>query len=501
MHDSNKYILKVNEIEKSFTGVIALNKVSVGIKKGEIHGLIGKNGAGKSTLIKIISGIYEPDNGKIYFKDKEFDKLSPSLSRELGIQLVPQEQQYQPYMTVTENFILGSWPKTKTGFLNFRTAQKKTREALAKLKIEIPTQTLCKDLTVVERQLLAIAKAIFSKAKIIILDEPTASLTENEIELLFGFIKDFSKKGITFIYISHYLNEIFDVCDSFSVLRDGKLIKTDSVKNITPSQLVKLMIGKTVKKVTKTEKKLKSEFIEISKLSSNGNFNDISFSIKKGEIIGLTGLLGCGSHSLAKTLFGIIPFDSGKITVDGKKIKTNSPEKALSFGIALLPEERRSLGLILDQSVEENINLSILKKLVNRIGFIKQREFRENAKKYIGLLNINTPSLNQEVRYLSGGNQQKIIVSRLLCSEPRLLIMIDPTAGIDVEAKQEIYRIIQQLTSKEISILLLSSDLNELIDLSDRILVMHNGKIVKKFSEGSVERHDIQIASEGIIEE
>ena len=215
MHDSNKYILKVNEIEKSFTGVIALNKVSVGIKKGEIHGLIGKNGAGKSTLIKIVSGIYEPDNGKIYFENKEFDKLSPSLSRELGIQLVPQEQQYQPYMTVTENFILGSWPKTKTGFLNFRTAQKKTREALAKLKIEIPTQTLCKDLTVVERQLLAIAKAIFSKAKIIIIDEPTASLTENEIELLFGFIKDFSKKGITFIYISHYLNEIFDVCDNF----------------------------------------------------------------------------------------------------------------------------------------------------------------------------------------------------------------------------------------------------------------------------------------------
>jgi len=499
MQDSNKYIIKVKEIEKSFAGVIALNKVSVGIKKGEIHGLIGKNGAGKSTLIKIISGIYIPDNGKIFFEDKEFDRLSPSLSRELGIQVVPQEQQYQPFMTVAENFLLGSWPKTKTGFLNFRKAQKLTREALSKLKIEIPTQRLCKDLTVVERQLLAIAKAIFSEAKIIILDEPTPSLTESEIELLFGFIKDFSKKGITFIYISHYLNEIFDVCDSFTVLRNGELIKTDMVKAITPSQLVKLMIGKTVKKAAKTEKKLKSEFIEISKLSSNGNFDDISFSIKKGEILGLTGLLGSGSHLLAKALFGIISIDSGKITIDGKEIKTNSPENALSFGIALLPEERRSLGLILGQSVEENINLSILKKLINKIGFIRQKEFRKNAKKYISLLNIDTPSLNQEVRYLSGGNQQKVIVSRLIGSEPRLLLMLDPTAGIDVEAKQEIYKIMQELTSRGISILLLSSDLNELIDLSDRILVMHNGKIVKEFKEHNAERHEIQIASEGII--
>lgn len=499
--DNLKYILKVKEIEKYFAGVIALNKISTEIIRGEVHGLVGKNGAGKSTLIKIISGIYTPDYGKIIFEDKEFDSLSPSLARTLGIQIVPQEQQFVPYLTVAENFFLGSWPKSKAGFIDFKLARRITQEALAKLKINIPTQRLAKDLTVVQRQLLSIAKAIFSDAKLIILDEPTPSLTENDIALLFGFIREFAKNGITFIYISHYLNEIFDVCDSLTVLRDGQLVHTGSVKDISSSKLIELMVGKAITKIKKQQVTFGTEIIKVSNLSSTGNFNDISFSIRKGEIIGIAGLLGCGSYELLKTLFGLNSLDKGSIEINGKKVHINTPEVALSYGIALLPEERRSMGLILGQSVESNISLSILKRLTNKIGLIKQSKIRDIAKHFVKILNIKTPSLIQEVRYLSGGNQQKVIVSRLLNTKPKLLVMLDPTAGIDVEAKEEIHKIMQELTSQEISILFLSSDLDELIDLSNRIFVMHNGKIIKEFKEIEADRHNIQIASEGFMED
>lgn len=499
--DNQRYILKVEEIDKYFAGVVALNKVSVEIKKGEVHGLLGKNGAGKSTLIKIISGIYTPDSGKIIFEDKEFDSLSPSLARALGIQVVPQEQQFVPYLTVAENFFLGSWLKSKAGFVDFKSAQRKTQEALAKLKINIPTQRLAKDLTVVQRQLLAISKAIFSSAKLIILDEPTPSLTESEIVLLFKFIREFAEKGITFIYISHYLNEVFDVCDSLTVLRDGQLVHTGFIKDISSSKLVELMVGKAVTKIKKKQVIFGAEIIRVCNLSNIGNFDDISFQIRKGEIIGIAGLLGCGSYELVKTLFGLNHLDKGSIEINGEKVHIPSPEVALSYGIALLPEERRSLGLILGQSIESNINLSILERLTNKIGLIKQSKLKEIAKHYVKILNIKTPSLIQEVRYLSGGNQQKVIVSRLLNTRPKLLAMLDPTAGIDVEAKEEIHKIMLELTTQGISILFISSDLDELIDLSDRIFVMHNGRIVKEFKENEADRHKIQIASEGIMEE
>jgi ribose transport system ATP-binding protein len=498
--DQNDNFLVVNHISKAFPGVIALDDVSLSVRKGEVHGLVGKNGAGKSTLIKIISGIYSPDQGNIIFDGIEYSSLTPAGARKLGIQVVPQEQQFQPHLNVAENMFVGSWPTNKLGFVKFKEIEQQTEEALAKLNINIPVSRLARDLPLVQRQIIAIARAIFLNAKLIILDEPTPALTANETEMLFKFVRDLASKGISFIYISHYLNEVFEVCDRVSVVRDGQLIHTDEVKKLTTPQLVGYMIGKVVDSSLGRNANCGDVRFKVSNLTSVGAFSNVSFSLCKGEILGLTGLMGCGSFELAKSLFGLFPLDSGEIYVENQAIKVNSPEKALQNGIALLPDERRALGLVVNMPVDFNINLSNLKQLTNKAGFIDDNEFTKIAKKFVKMIGISTPSLIQEVKFLSGGNQQKVVVSRLMNTNPRILVMMDPTAGIDVEAKAEIHRLMDQLTREGLSILLLSTDMDELLNLSDRVLVMHQGEIIKEFSRKEATKNNILVASEGITE-
>lgn len=498
---SGSILLETFDIKKTFPGVIALDGVSLSVNKGEVHGLVGKNGAGKSTLIKIISGIYTPDEGKILYDGFEYRSISPGEALSLGIQVVPQEQQFQPYLSVIENFFAGNWPTTKLGLLNKKQAKRKTKQALSELEINIPVERLAGDLSLVERQILAISKAIFSNAKLIILDEPTPSLTLSEIDQLFNYVRELTKKGTTFIYISHYLNEVFDVCDRVSILRDGQLIHSSLTKELSTPQLVEYMIGKSVELVPERKSNIGEIILKAENLSDHNHFHNVSFSLKKGEIVGLTGLLGCGSFELAKSLFGFIPLTSGTIELEGSEVSISSPEIAIDKGIALVPDDRRNLGVILGMSVKENINGSILKRLVNKFRIIQQNLERERAEKYVNLLEIATPSINQEVTFLSGGNQQKVVVSRLLNTEPRVLIMLDPTAGIDVEAKAEIHKIMGQLASEGMSILFLSSDLDELLDMSDRILTMHEGRIIKEFPRHKASKHQIMVASEGLTEE
>jgi len=496
----NKPFLAVNHISKTFPGVIALEDVSIEIGHGEVHGLIGKNGAGKSTLIKIVSGLYTPDQGEIHFDGQSYTSLDPAQARSLGIQVVPQEQQFQPHLNVAENMFVGSWPTNRLGFVKFREIERQTEEALAKLNIDISVSTLAKNLTLVQRQIVAIARAIFLNAKLIILDEPTPALTATETELLFEFVRDLADKGISFIYISHYLNEVFEVCDTVSVLKNGQLVHTDEVKNLTPQGLVGHMVGKKVEGSIVRKDSFQETVLELDSFTSYGTFNDISFSIRKGEITGLTGLMGCGAFELAKSLFGLFPLDAGNIVINEKLIKTDTPWVALDNGIALLPDDRRALGLVLDLPVASNINLSNLGKLTNRYGFVNEKKQNEIAKKYVKLLDISTPSLIQEVRFLSGGNQQKVVVSRLLNTDPKVLVMMDPTAGIDVEAKAEIHRLMDRLTEDGLSILLLSTDMDELLNLSDRVLIMHKGKLVKEYLRETATKENILVASEGIIE-
>lgn len=496
--DPNNTFLAVEHISKAFPGVVALEDVSIAVGAGEVHGLIGKNGAGKSTLIKIISGIYTPNQGEILYDGKVYSSLDPAQARSLGIQVVPQEQQFQPHLNVAENMFVGAWPTNKFGFVKFKEMEKQTEEALAKLNINIPVSCLTKDLSLVQRQIVAIARAIFFNAKLIILDEPTPALTASETQLLFKFVRDLANKGITFIYISHYLNEVFEVCDRVSVIKDGRLIHTGEVKDLTTQQLVGYMVGKTVESSIVRKGQYQDVVLELNSLTSFGVFSDISFSIHKGEIVGLTGLMGCGSFELAKSLFGLYPLDSGKMAINKKTIEAKSPEGALKNGIALLPDERRALGLVLGLPVDANINLSNLQKLTNKFGFVSDKKQNEIAKKYIKLIGISTPSLIQEVRFLSGGNQQKVVVSRLLNTDPKILVLMDPTAGIDVEAKAEIHRIMNQLTNEGLSILLLSTDLDELLNLSDRVLIMHKGKLVKELFRNNATKENILVASEGI---
>jgi ABC-type sugar transport system ATPase subunit len=500
--DQQDIALEVRNIKKAFPGVVALDDVSISIRRGEVHGLVGKNGAGKSTLIKIISGIYAPDAGEILFDGQVYYNLNPEEARKLGIQVVPQEQQFQPHLNVGENMFVGSWPTSKWGFVKFKEIERQTQEALAKLNIYIPVGRLVKDLPLVQRQIIAIARAIFLNAKLIILDEPTPALTNSERKMLFQFVRDLANKGITFIYISHYLYEVFEVCDIVSVLRDGRLIHTGGVKELTTPQLVEYMIGKAVDSTVGRDYQQKNDVVlDLKNLTSYGGFRDVSFSIQKGEIVGLTGLMGCGSFELAKSLFGLYPLDSGTITLEDGPVMIGSPEKALENGIALLPDDRRLLGLIVGLPVDANINLSNLKKLTNKYGFISDQKKEEIARNYIKLIGIATPSLIQEVRFLSGGNQQKVVVSRLLNTDPKILVMMDPTAGIDVEAKAEIHRLMNKLTNGGLSILLLSTDLDELLNLSDRILVMHQGILVKEFSRKAATKNNILEASEGVAEE
>ena len=493
-------LLEVKNIQKFFPGVTAVDGVSISIRRGEVHGLVGKNGAGKSTLINIISGIYEPNAGKIVFDGTEYYSLSPWKAKNLGIQVVPQEQQFQPYLSVAENLFIGSWPTTDTGFINFKEVKRVAKESLAKLNIDIPVERLAKDLTLYQRQIVAIARAIFLEARLIILDEPTPSLTATETKLLFSFVHNLAKKGITFIYISHYLNEVFEICERVSVLRDGQLIHSGLVDKLNAPQLIEFMIGKAIENSTIRKSSHGDEVLRVKNLTSYRQFSDISFSIHKGEILGVTGLLGCGAFDLAKSLFGLYPLEFGTIIVEDKEIKITSPEIALKYGVALLPDERRALGLIVGMPVDANINLSILNKLTNKLGLIQKNKFKDIARKYIELLKIDTPTMIQEVRFLSGGNQQKVVVSRLLNTNPKVLVMMDPTAGIDVEAKVEIHKLMNKLTNEGMAILLVSTDMDELLGLSDRVIVMHQGRVVKEFARKVATRHNILEASEGIVE-
>jgi ABC-type sugar transport system ATPase subunit len=495
-----KMLLEVKNINKNFPGVKALDDVSLSVQRGEVHGLVGKNGAGKSTLIKIISGLYTPEEGEIIFDGRKYQKLTPGDARALGIQLVPQEQQFQPYLSVAENLFIGSWPTNSIGSVNFKEMKKKAKEALAQLGINIPIERMAGDLPLVQRQIIAIARAIFMDSKLIILDEPTPSLTATETEILFRFVRELAKKGITFIYISHYLSEVFSVCDSVTVLRNGKIVHSGQISDINGSQLVEFMIGKVIDKALQRESRKGDVVLQVENLCSYDRFTHIAFSLHKGEILGLTGLLGCGAFDFAKSLIGLYPLEKGQILKDGKVIKILNPKDAYNHKIAFLPDDRRSIGLVIQLPVDSNINLSTLAKTTNRFGFIREGAFRDVAKKYVHLLRIDTPTIIQEVRYLSGGNQQKVVVSRLLNTSPDVLVMLDPTAGIDVEAKAEIHRLMDDLTKAGMAILLLSTDMDELLALSDRVLVMHQGRIVKEFSHKEAYIKKILEASEGVLE-
>jgi len=489
--------IKLNNISKKFPGVQALDSVDFVLKSNEVHALVGENGAGKSTLMKIIAGIERADKGKIFLNDRVVNFNSPREAQDHGISIVHQEADLFPELTVAENVFANNLP-TK-GFLktvDFKKIKDQTNELLIKFgHPEIKARDVVSSLSVGQRQIVEIIKALSVNSNIIIFDEPTAVLTPSETDILFSIIQDLKQNNIAVAYISHRLEEIKKIADCVSVLKDGKLMATKKIENINPEDMIKLMVGRKLKDIFEEQDNFIGEenILEVKNLKNSDFFDDISFNIKKGEIVGFSGLIGAGRTELALTLFGFYKAESGSVFLDGKNITINNPREAIEQGIVYVSEERREKGLFTEMSVRNNL-ISPNLELVSNNGILQVNKIKEITDKSISQLNIKTNDAETLVLKLSGGNQQKIALGKWLPKNPKLLIIDEPTRGVDVGAKQEVYKILRKLAKQGTSIMLISSELPEIIGMCDRAIVMQNGKITgelekKYFSEELILRY------------
>lgn len=491
-------ILEIKNVTKRYPGVIALNDVSITIREGEIHALVGENGAGKSTLIKTITGAITPDEGKLVYQGEEYKELNPILSSKIGIEAIYQEFNLAPALSVEENIYLGH--KVNQGiFIDKKELAKRTLEILKSLNADIDPTTKVRDLTVAYMQLVEISKALAKNVKLLIMDEPTAPLTDNEVEILFKLVKQLKKDGVSIIYISHRLDEIFELSDRVTVMRDGQVIKTVNTCDTDKNQLIFDMVGRELTETYPARNpKYGDTLLEVKNVSGPAN-EETTFSIKAGEIVGLAGLVGAGRTEMARLIIGADKKFGGEIFVSGKQVKIHSPKDAIENGIAYVSEDRKNQGVLLKKSIKWNITLPILRRISN-LGFIDTKKENECVNNYKDALRIKTPSLNQLVGNLSGGNQQKVAVAKWLASESKILILDEPTRGIDVGAKQEIYELINKLTQEGLGILMISSEMEEIMGMSDRMLVMAEGKIVgelqkEEFAQDKILRYASNITT------
>jgi len=491
--------LKMKGISKKFPGVKALDSVDFEVTKGEVHGLVGENGAGKSTLIKILTGAYAKDEGHIYINNTELNIANPRYAIDMGIAAIYQELNLSPYLSVAENIFLGKEFKSKSiiKFLDW----KKTREEAAKLLKElgqnIDVNTPVKNLGIGQQQMVEIAKALSTNASIIIMDEPTSSLSINETEELFNAIDRLRQKGISVIFISHRLEEVLKICDRVTVMRDGKKIVTLKTTSANKSEIIKYMVGRSLEhQYPKKFVKRGKEALRVENLTRFGSFENISFVAYSGEILGISGLVGAGRTEIARSIFGADPLDKGDIYVYGKRCNISCPMDAMKQGIALLTEDRKGQGLILQQDLINNITLSNLNEF-REILFIDYKKLYRKSEQLSKKLNIKTPSLLKKVVELSGGNQQKVVIAKWLCYNAKIFIFDEPTRGIDVGAKVEVYNIMNELVSEGACVIMISSELPEILGMSDRIIVVHEGRITGEFSRENANQELIMKAATG----
>lgn len=471
-----KYLLELSGISKSFPGVKALDDVGFNLKAGEVHALLGENGAGKSTLMKIISGIYQRDSGSYRLEGREIDELTPKKAQELGIAIIHQELNMCTDLTVAENMFLGRESHAR-GVIRQREMDRQAAEILKTLKIDIDPRTVVKKLPVSKQQMVEIAKALSTNARILIMDEPTSALTDREIAELFRIVRDLRDHGCAIVYISHRLDELKEITDRVSIFRDGRYVATRNFDETTLDEIIAMMVGREIKEkfphvpVAKGEK-----ILEVSHLDS-GMVKDVSFDLYAGEIIGLSGLMGAGRTELVRAIFGADPIENGTIKLDGEVIHVRHPLDAIEHGIVLGPEDRKKQGLCTELSIRENVGLANLDRICNRWGVVRSGVEKELTRRAIKDLRIKTPSGEQTAKNLSGGNQQKVVLGKWLVRDARVVIFDEPTRGIDVASKVEIYSIMNDLKSRGIGVLFVSSEMPEVMGMSDRILVMCNGRI------------------------
>lgn len=496
----NNCIIKIKGIKKYFYGVKALDGVDFQVRTGEVHALIGENGAGKSTLVKILTGVYQPTAGTIILNDKPTQFPSPQVSQKAGISAIHQEATMFPDLSVIENIFMGHHIRNKSnGLLSWREMKDKTQILLDKLELDIRPDTKVRNLSVAQRHMVEIAKALSLEAKIVIMDEPTSALTLKEVEYLYKIIKKLKSEGKAIIFISHKFEEIFKIADYFTVLRDGKYIGEGKIADITVDKIVQMVIGRSLEQMySKLEVEQGDIILKVENLTKIGVFKNISFDLHKGEILGFFGLVGAGRSEVMKTIFGIDSKTSGDVFINGKKVNITNPSYAMNHGLAYLPEDRQIQGAILAMNIRENITLPIIDRISRHIFLDRNREF-DITDEYGKNIEIKASGWEQLVEDLSGGNQQKVVLAKWIATKPRILIMDEPTKGIDVATKATVHNFISELAKKGIAIILISSELPEILGMSNHVIVMHEGVITAKFTREEANSKKIIRAAIGSI--
>ena len=490
-------LLQASGIVKQFPGTLALDRVQLDLYPGEIHAVVGENGAGKSTLMKILSGVYTADAGEILFEGQRVTPSTPREALQLGIAIVHQELSLVPPLTVAENIFPGRLPTNWLGFVKYGQLFRDARRVLDDLDVHVDPRALVSDISIANQQLVEIAKALSQNCKVLILDEPTSALTEREVEILFSLLKRLAAQGVGILYISHKLDEIFRLSDRITVLRDGQYIGTVKTAEATTDMIIRMMVGRELGSMYPAKADdIGQPLLEVRDLRLPGSSAKINLVLRAGEIVGVAGLIGAGRTELARAIFGVDPITSGQILLDGKPISISSPSEAIQHRIGYLPEDRKAAGLFLDMSVKWNIE-SVNRPAVTSYGFVNPNREAELAREYISRLEISTPSIEQEVRRLSGGNQQKVLVAKWLAIRPRVFMVDEPTRGVDVGAKSEIHHLLRELAAAGVAVMMISSELPEILGLSDRILVMHNGAIVAELDGNAATEEQIMHYASG----
>lgn len=473
---SEQILLEMKNIHKRFPGVYALKNVNFELKAGEVHALLGENGAGKSTLIKVLGGIYKADEGEIFIDGKKTEIDSVFAAQQNGIAIIHQELVLVPYMSVAENIFLGREPK-KGALIDKAKMNADTQELLKTYNLNFTPETLVVNLTIAQQQMVEIVKAISFNSRILVMDEPTSSISDKEVEFLFKIMRTLTKKGVGIIYISHKMSELWQICDRVTVMRDGQYVGVNVIKEISKDDLIAQMVGRTLEQYyVRDFLPTGDTVLKVEHLSDGNMVKDVSFELKKGEILGFAGLVGAGRSEAMQAIFGLTKKYSGKIVLNGKEVHFKSAVQALESGMALVPEDRKLDGLYLIQSVKYNSTIEVLGDFIKGV-YLDAKKENDIAQKYVRMMNTKTPTLEQTIGNLSGGNQQKVMIGRWLATNPSILILDEPTRGVDVGAKAEIYTIMNYLVKQGLSIIMISSELPEIINMSDRVYVMANGKV------------------------
>jgi ribose transport system ATP-binding protein len=467
-------------IEKSFPGVHALDQARFELFSGEVHALVGENGAGKSTLMKVLTGIYRKDAGKISYKGQEVDIPNPRMAQRLGLSMIHQELNLMPHLTVAQNIFIGREPRASLPFmLDEAEINQKTQQLLERMHLKLDPRTKVGDISVAKQQMVEIAKALSFESEVLIMDEPTAALTDTEIEELFRIIRQLREQGVGIVHISHRLEELKQISDRVTVMRDGRYINTVDTQTAAIDDIISMMVGRTIYDAAPElpEDRDQAIVLEVKNLNRGKVIRNVNFDLRQGEILGFAGLMGSGRTEVARAIFGADPIDSGEVYVEGEKAQIKSPRDAVASGIGYLSEDRKHFGLTLEQDVGTNIVLASFKKFMNFLGLVNSSRIYSTAGRYVQALSIKTPSLQQKVKYLSGGNQQKVVIGKWLTADTKILIFDEPTRGIDVGAKSEIYKLLNDLALQGKAIIMISSELPEILRMSHRVVVMCEGRV------------------------